>query len=133
MNAYTRLPPPPLDKEASSDCDTPALLLLLLTRTRQSPCRRSCRGNESGLSLLVLLLHLHLLPPSSSSSSSVSQRCVLLLPLIAKTDPTRDSQPRESPHGIYYEAGPLRGTQTRTCAKRNLVMRTWNKLYIQIK
>lgn len=41
-----------------------------------------------------------LFPPLHLPSPSA----VLLLPLIAKTDPTRGSQPRESPRGIYYEA-----------------------------
>lgn len=46
-------------------------------------------------------------PSSSPLPHLPSPNAVLLLPLIAKTDPTRGLQPRESPCGIYYEAAAL--------------------------
>lgn len=78
-------------------------------RTRQLPrAARSCRGNESSFASFSFSF----LASPFSSPHLPSPNAVLLLPLIAKTDPTRGLQPRESPCGIYYEAvGPLRNTR----------------------
>lgn len=48
----------------------------------------------------LLLPSLHLLSPNSPNA-------MLLLPLIAKTDPARGLQPRELPCRIYYEVAAL--------------------------
>lgn len=92
MSAYT---PPSLDKELRVIAIRGSTLLRVCTR--QLP-----RGAVAAATKAVLppfLPPLHLLPPFHLPSPNA-----VLLPLIAKTDPTRGLQPRESLCGIYYEA-----------------------------
>jgi len=106
MSAYM---PPLLDKEPS-DCDTRHCF----TKRAHAAiaARRSCRYNESSFAFFSFSFPSLFSPLLFPSLHLSSPNAVLLLPLIAKTDPTRGLQPRKSPCGIYYEAvAPLRNMQ----------------------
>lgn len=101
MSAYT---PPSLDKEPS-DRDT----RLRFTKRAHAAIAARCGAVAAATKAVS--------PPFSPPPSSPlflppplhlpSPNAVLLLPLIAKTDPTRGLQPRESPCRIYYEVAAL--------------------------